>query len=510
MDDVVFVDAAPYWTVHCTPGGRLCEQDQAFVVTVTGSYDVVLRYEALDSVGDGDVARVRVKGSSSSEPQNVAAQLLVIDGLPVLEISATEEKLDVLLLRKQRVQRVINQGSGGVSIGDNVFATGGPSLTIGAVGSGDVTLSTSSPVTVDELTLSAQGSGHLQGSFSEFDVKTLRLAVTSSGGATVLAGSNGTADSLALTVQGSGSLCLSAGGLLETNRLKIKKIGSGDVSLGPRGSCQNAEVDVGGSGTIDVGGVECHSVNVDLLGSGNVVVQATDSLSGDVYGSGHLHYFGTAPRSIDNVNYMGLVVATPTSSSYHPSGCKAKPFPSLVSIATTTNSSNQSDGSGASDEFRYDLTIDQSNIVYLAGVVFLVGLCGDIALWALNRVYYKDALGALRVYDMSRPETFDSILKKKKIDSKMELPNGEPLPAILCENKCDLKEDVARDFLDEFCKTSNFTGWFDTSAKETSTSTMLRSDRRQRSTTTLSARRVLPTKATQTSPAGAAIFSNLP
>jgi hypothetical protein len=32
--------------------------------------------------------------------------------------------------------------------------------------------------------------------------------------------------------------------------------------------------------------------------------------------------------------------------------------------------------------------------------------------------------------------------------------------------QCDLKEDVDRDFLDEFCKTNNFTGWFDTSAKE--------------------------------------------
>ncbi|KAF4320733.1 hypothetical protein BBO99_00001375 [Phytophthora kernoviae] len=86
---------------------------------------------------------------------------------------------------------------------------------------------------------------------------------------------------------------------------------------------------------------------------------------------------------------------------------------------------------------------------------------------ALNRVYYKDALGALLVYDMSRPETFDSILKwKKEIDSKVELPNGKPLPVILCGNKCDLKEDVDREILDEFCRANNFTGWFDTSAKE--------------------------------------------
>ncbi|KAF1773226.1 P-loop containing nucleoside triphosphate hydrolase [Phytophthora cactorum] len=97
--------------------------------------------------------------------------------------------------------------------------------------------------------------------------------------------------------------------------------------------------------------------------------------------------------------------------------------------------------------------------------VIKVLVLGDAATG--KTMYYKDALGALLVYDMSRPETFDSILKwKKEIDSKVELPNGKSLPVILCGNKCDLKEDVDRDFLDEFCNTNNFTGWFATSAKE--------------------------------------------
>ncbi|GMF40294.1 unnamed protein product [Phytophthora fragariaefolia] len=370
MDDTLSVDAAPYWTVHCTTHGILCDPDQAFVITVTGSYDVVLRYEDLNSAGDGDVARVKFKGGSSSEPQSVAAQLLVIDDLPVLEISATEEKLEVVLLRKERVQRVINQGSGDLYIEDNVVATSGSSLTVGSVGSGDLYMSSSSPVTVDGLELSSQGRGRIQVMFAEFNVKTLSLKVSSSGGASIAAGSTVTVDSLALTEQGSGSLCLSAGLSLEASHIKIESIGTGNLSLGPRGSCQNAELAMGGSGVIDVGGIRCQNIDVDLLGSGNVVVQATHLLSGDVYGSGHLRYFGAAPRSIDNVNYMGLVVATPTASSYQPSACKMKSFSSL--ILTPANVSNQTDGSDADVELRID--VDQSSILYLSGIVFIVAL----------------------------------------------------------------------------------------------------------------------------------------
>ncbi|KAK1939020.1 hypothetical protein P3T76_009095 [Phytophthora citrophthora] len=352
-------DVAPYRTVHCTLYSDLCNDDQPFVVIVTGSNDVVLHYEDAGTPGSGDVARIPVKGIDSGS----VAQLISIDGLPVLELSATNSKLNVVLLRKERVQRIVNQGSGKVTVNDYVLATNGPSLTVSSIDNGDMFLTASTPIEVDELSLSAQGSGNIQASFSEFDVKTVSAKVASSADMTVLAASQGSADSLTLSVQGSGSLCLSAGSSIETNGLIIKKVGTGDISIGP-GSCKTAELTTTGSGTIDAGGIQCVDVNVDLLGSGNVFVQATDSLSGDVYGSGKLRYFGNAPHSIDNINYLGLVTALPASSSYHPSECKVKPFPSSKAKASAS----------VGKELSYDVDMDKGHIIYLGVVVFIVAL----------------------------------------------------------------------------------------------------------------------------------------
>ena len=85
----------------------------------------------------------------------------------------------------------------------------------------------------------------------------------------------------------------------------------------------------------------------------------------------------------------------------------------------------------------------------------------------MYRVYYKDAFGAVLVFDLSREETFTNVLKwKREIDSKVTLPNGKPLPVVLLANKCDLPEaTVQREALDGFCKEHGFIGWFDTSAK---------------------------------------------
>jgi len=72
------------------------------------------------------------------------------------------------------------------------------------------------------------------------------------------------------------------------------------------------------------------------------------------------------------------------------------------------------------------------------------------------------------VYDITRPDTRDTIAKwKKEIEEKVTLPNGQPLPTILLANKADLKtKELDKLEIDAFCASLRFVGFHETSAKE--------------------------------------------
>lgn len=88
----------------------------------------------------------------------------------------------------------------------------------------------------------------------------------------------------------------------------------------------------------------------------------------------------------------------------------------------------------------------------------------------MTRVYYKEAVGAIIVFDVTRVSTFEAVQKwKNDIDNKVQMPNGDKVPVILLANKCDLaKEGLVRNSqqMDKYCEDKGFVGWFETSAKD--------------------------------------------
>eukprot|EP01103_Thecamoeba_quadrilineata_P004729 TRINITY_DN1453_c0_g1_i1.p1 TRINITY_DN1453_c0_g1~~TRINITY_DN1453_c0_g1_i1.p1 ORF type:complete len:139 (+),score=22.51 TRINITY_DN1453_c0_g1_i1:190-606(+) len=89
----------------------------------------------------------------------------------------------------------------------------------------------------------------------------------------------------------------------------------------------------------------------------------------------------------------------------------------------------------------------------------------------MTHAYYKEASGALVVYDINRPVTFDAVQKwKTDIDSKLTLsPDDRPIPAVLLANKVDVANESSKkppDVMEKYCQEQGYINWFETSAKE--------------------------------------------
>eukprot|EP01087_Luapelamoeba_hula_P013826 TRINITY_DN398_c0_g1_i1.p1 TRINITY_DN398_c0_g1~~TRINITY_DN398_c0_g1_i1.p1 ORF type:complete len:223 (-),score=41.49 TRINITY_DN398_c0_g1_i1:121-789(-) len=89
----------------------------------------------------------------------------------------------------------------------------------------------------------------------------------------------------------------------------------------------------------------------------------------------------------------------------------------------------------------------------------------------MTRVYYKEAVGAFVVFDVTRINTFEAVTKwKNDIDAKVTLPpDDSAIPVVLLANKSDLAtEGFARNSaqMDKYCEEHGFVGWEETSAKD--------------------------------------------
>ncbi|XP_029381715.1 ras-related protein Rab-38 [Echeneis naucrates] len=109
---------------------------------------------------------------------------------------------------------------------------------------------------------------------------------------------------------------------------------------------------------------------------------------------------------------------------------------------------------------------DQKTVIRLQ----LWDIAGQERYGNMTRVYYREAVGALVVFDMTRLSTFQAVLKwKEDLDSKVALSNGRSVPVVLLANKCDQRSHglcPKLPKLENFCREYGFVGWYETSAKD--------------------------------------------
>lgn len=81
----------------------------------------------------------------------------------------------------------------------------------------------------------------------------------------------------------------------------------------------------------------------------------------------------------------------------------------------------------------------QTHFSFLIVKLYLLAHCTQIGqerFGNMTRVYYKEAVGAFIVFDVTRSSTFESVAKwKQDLDTKVQLPDGSPIPCVLLANK---------------------------------------------------------------------------
>jgi len=94
-------------------------------------------------------------------------------------------------------------------------------------------------------------------------------------------------------------------------------------------------------------------------------------------------------------------------------------------------------------------------------------IAGHERFGAMTRVYYKFAIAAVVVFDLTRPSTLDSARQwRQDIVDKVGLPDGTPIPMILLANKADVDDvEVPSERLDAFVQEHGMLGWLATSAR---------------------------------------------
>lgn len=284
--------------------------------------------DAFEVVQLSDAAlEIRLAIGTRLEPQYILTQvsLPTPDALRQLEVNgAGSVVLADGVLATNNVDadlRLQLSGSGDVYANANTGVRA-HSLTVGVSGSGDIQVIAPSITLADRLqtkvsssgdlrvftgelhashvALTTAGSGDLQLAALMLDVAHTLEASVSGSGYTVVLGDSLQTRVLTASVAGSGDVKLVAAKELSAGDVTASVSGSGDINVASANAqCGDTKVAIRGSGTVDARDLVTRRANVNIHGSGNVLLRASEAVRTHVGGSGSVTVVGAMPAEVN-------------------------------------------------------------------------------------------------------------------------------------------------------------------------------------------------------------------
>lgn len=317
------------WVVHMDPE-HAAERIEEIQLAVPGL--VVVTYSQPQFASAQPLASVRFSGDSQEllDMYDVSCNsnsVLAIRSRPDVKRKKVEAYLmiEIHVSHSAQLRRLSSEGSADVVVESHVIATDARSnrdtdksggIDIQISGSGSVLVrDRMASVDLTHLSLAVSGSGRLELALSVVQASSIDMAVSGSGGISVISDTMSTKDT-EIGMRGSGSVCINARDFAST-RITSVTAGSGAVSIASGGQCENEVIAVFGSGVVYTGSIICEQVKASIAGSGSIIVQATQALSGGVVGSGEISYVGAAPAQLPGKPHL-TVFSSPSKPGSTP------------------------------------------------------------------------------------------------------------------------------------------------------------------------------------------------
>ena len=150
-------------------------------------------------------------------------------------------------------------------------------------------------ITITFVTLSGISSAGSGDMTCKSDIDANSFALSSSGSGGIKVEGKIKTNNFSFQHKGSGDVSLTS---LETTDLTLSMMGSGDFKA-EKGTAQKQVIDLMGSGDVEIAGLSGESCTVAIKGSGDLETNVSNTLQGNIMGSGNVHYKGDPKKQVE-------------------------------------------------------------------------------------------------------------------------------------------------------------------------------------------------------------------